>query len=76
MAKSKILVNVTLHLKVCAVVQSLSRVRLCNPMDCSTPGFPILHSLPELAQIHIHCVNDAIQPPPSLEICGLFSNTF
>ena len=25
---------------------------LCNPMDCSTPGFPVLHHLPELAQIH------------------------
>ena len=29
-------------------------------MDCSTPGFPVLHHLPELAQIHIHWVNDAI----------------
>ena len=76
MAKSKILVNVTLHFKVCAVVQSLSRVRLCNPMDCSTPGFPVLHGLPELAQIHVHCVNDAIQPSHSLKICGLFSNIF
>ena len=26
-----------------AVVQSLSHVRLCDPMDCSTPGFPLLH---------------------------------
>ena len=39
-------------------------------MDCSTPGFPVLHCLPELAQTHVHCVNDAIQPshpllPPS-----------
>ena len=40
---------------------------LCNPMDCSTPGLPIHHQLPELAQIHVHHVNDAIQPshPPS-----------
>ena len=31
-------------------VQSLSRVRLCDPMDYSTPGFPVHHQLPELAQ--------------------------
>ena len=35
---------------------------LCNPMDCSTPGFPIHHQLPELAQTHVHRVRDAIQP--------------
>ena len=39
-------------------------------MDCSTPGFSVLHHLPELAQTHVHRVNDAIQPshpqsPPS-----------
>ena len=31
-------------------------------MDCSTPGFPVLHHLPELAQTHVHQVSDAIQP--------------
>ena len=31
-------------------------------MDCSTPGFLILHHLPELAQTHVHGVGDAIQP--------------
>ena len=36
------------------VFQSLSRVQLCDPMDCSTPGFLVLHQLPELAQIHVH----------------------
>ena len=35
---------------------------LCDPMDCSTPGFPIHHWLPELAQTHDHRVSDAIQP--------------
>ena len=35
---------------------------LCNPMDCSTPGFPVYHQLPELTQTHIHWVGDAIQP--------------
>ena len=32
----------------------------CDPMDCSTPGFPVLHRLPELAQTHVHWVGDAI----------------
>ena len=31
-------------------------------MDCSTPGFPVHHQLPELAQTHVHQVSDAIQP--------------
>ena len=39
---------------------------LCNPMDCSTPGFPVHHQLPELAQTHVHRVSDAIQPSHSL----------
>ena len=43
-------------------VQWLSRVWLCDPMDCSTPGFPVHHQLPELAQTHVHPVGDAIQP--------------
>ena len=44
------------------VVQLLSRVWLCDPMDCSIPGFPVLHFLPEFPQTHIHWVSDAIQP--------------
>ena len=36
---------------------------LCNPMDCSTPGLPVHHQLPELAQIHVHRLSDAIQQP-------------
>ena len=39
---------------------------LCDPMDCSTPGSPVLHHLMELAQIHIRWVDDAIQPPNPL----------
>ena len=35
---------------------------LCNPMDSSTSGFPILHHLPELAQTHVHWVSNVIQP--------------
>ena len=43
-------------------VQSLSRVRLCDPMNCSTPGLPVHHQLPEFTQTHVHRVSDAIQP--------------
>ena len=43
-------------------VQSLNRVRLCDPMDYSTPGFPVHHQLPEPTQTHVHHVGDAIQP--------------
>ena len=35
---------------------------LCDPMDCSTPGFPVLHRLSEFTQTHVHQVGDAIQP--------------
>ena len=35
---------------------------LCDPMDCITPGFPVHHQLPELAQTNVHRVGDAIQP--------------
>ena len=39
-------------------VQLLSRVRLCVPMDCSTPGFPVYHQLLELAQTHVYRVGN------------------
>ena len=35
---------------------------LCDPMNCSTPGFPVHHQLPEFTQTHVHQVSDAIQP--------------
>ena len=49
---------------------------LCDPMDCSMLGFPILHYLPEFAQTHVHWVGDAIQlsypllspSPPALSL--------
>ena len=34
---------------------------LCDPMDCSMPGFPVHHHLPEFTQTHVHWVSDAIQ---------------
>ena len=39
---------------------------LCNPVNCSTPGFLVLHYLPEFAQTHVHWIADAIQPSPPL----------
>ena len=55
----------------------------CDPMDCSTPGLPVHHQLPEFTQTHVHWVGDAIQPshpllspsPPSFNLSqhqGLF----
>ena len=35
---------------------------LCDPMNRSTPGFPVHHQLPEFIQTHVHQVSDAIQP--------------
>ena len=65
-------------------VQSLSRVRLCDPMNRSTPGLPVHHQLPESTQTHVHCVGDGIQPshplsspsPPALNLSQhqVFSN--
>ena len=61
-----------------------SCLTLCDPMDCSTPGFPVHHQLPELAQTHVHRVGDAIQPfhplsspfPPTCNLSSIrvFSN--
>jgi len=44
----------------CSVTQSCPT--LCDPMECSTPGLPVPHHLPKLAQVHVHCIGDAIQP--------------
>ena len=40
----------------------LSLVTLCDPMNCSTPGFLVCHQLLELAQTHVYRVGDAMQP--------------
>ena len=44
----------------CSVPKSC--LTLCDTTDCSTPGFPVLHSLLEFAQIHVHWVTDTTQP--------------
>ena len=54
----------------CSVAQSCLTVR--NPVDCSTPGFPVLHYLPEFAQTHVYWVSDATQPSISSSVT-LFS---
>ena len=53
----------------CCCSATKSCLTLCDPVDCNTLGFPVLHYLPEFAQIHVHWVDDAIQtshplPPP------------
>ena len=58
----------------CSVAQLC--LTLCDPMDCSSPGFPVLHRLQKLAQTCVHCVGDAVQPsrplsspsPPALNL--------
>ena len=68
-------------------VQSLSRVRLCDPMNSSMPGLSVHHQLPEFTQTHVHWVSDAIQPshplsspsPPTFNLYqhqGLFQWVF
>ena len=49
---------------VCIQFSSVAQLcpTLCAPMDCGTPGSPVHHQLPELAQTHVHQVGDAIQP--------------
>ena len=74
--------NATYSLQFSLVAQS-SPI-LCDPMDCSTPGFPVLHQLLELTQTHVQWVSDAIQPshplsspsPPAFNLSqqqGLFT---
>ena len=67
-----------------SVAQSCST--LCDPVDCSTPGFPVLQHLVELTQTHVHRVGDSIQPshplsspsPPAFNLSqhqGLFNES-
>ena len=50
-------------LKVCCCCSvAKSCLTLCDPMDCSTPGFPVPHYLLKFAQTHVHLVSDAVQP--------------
>ena len=49
---------------------------LFNPVDCSTPGFPVHHQFPELTQIHVHWVSDGIQPSYPLSPLLLLPSIF
>ena len=49
-----------IHLQFSSVAQSC--LTLCDPMDCSTPGFLVHHQLPEFTQTHVYWASDAIQP--------------
>ena len=61
---------ISLRIIICCCSVTKLCLTLLNPMDCSTPGFPVLHYLLEFSQTHVHWVGDAIQPshplsPPS-----------
>ena len=60
----------------CCYLVTKSCLTLCHPMDCSTPGSPFLHCLPEFAQIHVHWVNDTIQPSHPLSPILLLPSIF
>jgi len=49
---------------------------LCDPMDCSTSGFPVHHQLPEIAQTHVHQGRDANQPSHPLLSPSLRTSVF
>ena len=54
---------------VTVAVQPPSRARLCGPMDCSTPGLPVPHRLLKFAQVHVHCIGDAVKMQIALRPC-------
>ena len=62
------------RIQLSSVAQSF--LTLCDPMDCSMPGFPVHHQLPDFTQTQVHRVSDAIQPslplsspsPPTLNL--------
>ena len=54
------LIYILLRYRCCSAAQSCQT--LCEPMDCSMPGFPVHPQLPEFTQTHVHRVSDAIQP--------------
>ena len=68
------------HLPFCCYSVAQSCLTICDPMDCSTQGFPALYSLLGFAQTHVHWINSAIQPshpllpPPPLALISIFSS--
>ena len=74
--------HIYISISISSVAQSYPT--LCDPMNCSTPGLPVPHQLPESTQTHVHRVSDAIQlshpllypSPPTLNLSQhqVFSN--
>ena len=58
--QSRVLVKELSWFSCCSIAKSCPT--LCNLMDCSLPGFPSPHHLPEFAQVHVHWISDVIQP--------------
>ena len=58
----------------CSVAPSCLTLR--DPMDCSTPGFPVPQHLPKFAQVHAHWIGDAIQPSHPLSPSSLSAFSF
>ena len=52
--------NLVILIYRCYYSVTKSCLTLCDPMDCSIPGFPVPHHLPEFAQVHVHWISDAI----------------
>ena len=75
MCKQGQLIN-TIYVMFCCCSVAKSCLTVFDPMDCSMPGFPAHHHLPEFSQIHVHWVSGAIQPshpllspsPPSFNL--------
>ena len=66
------------HIFCCCCSVTKSCPTLCNLMDCSTSGFPVLHYVPKFAQTHVHWAGDATQPShplcPLLLLSSIFSS--
>ena len=56
------LLSLILLIGICCCSVAQLCLTLCEPMDCSMPGFPVPHYLPRFAQVSVHCIVDAMQP--------------
>ena len=72
---TRILLEKLDYLSVCCSVTQLCPT-LHNPTDCSTPGLPGPHHLPEFAQVHVHWAGEAIQPSHPLNSSPAALNLF
>ena len=70
--KMFIILQLAINNNICCSVFKLGPT-VCDPMDCSVPGFPVLHFLLEFAQTHVHWISDAIQPSHPLSSSFVFN---